>query len=102
MEVDALNVAKAKVDDRVVVFYDSASLLKVSFLLYVFPILCMIAGAVIGQKLTPFFGFSGPTLSVVGGIAFFLAAFGWIKFREKKIAGKDAYRPKVIRILKRS
>lgn len=101
MEVEALNVAAAKLDDRVVVRFDSASLLKISFLLYIFPVLSMIAGAVLGHLATPKLGFNGSTLSVVCGIAFFLLAFVFIKSREKKMAGKDTYRPKVVRILKR-
>ena len=100
MEVEALNTAGARVDDRVVIIFDSASLLKISFLLYVFPILCMIAGAVIGQRLAPLLGLAGPVGSVVCGILFFVLAFVIIKSQEKKLAGKSDYRPKVLRILK--
>lgn len=99
MEVEALNTIGARVNDRVVISFDSASLIKISFLLYVFPILCMIAGAVIGQRLAPRLGLDGALASVVGGILFFALAFCLIKSQEKRLAGKQDYRPKVVRIL---
>ena len=102
MIIEAVNLAGAKEGDLVVVDVDSASLLKVSFLLYVFPILCMLVGAVLGQLLTPALGFTGSGLPVAGGALFFALAFGFIKFKGNRMAGKDSYRPKVFRILKRA
>ena len=49
MEVEAFNTADARVGDRIVLNIKTASLLKATFLLYVFPILAMIAGEVLGQ-----------------------------------------------------
>ncbi len=100
MEVAALNTAGARVNDRVVISFDAASLVKISFLLYVFPILCMIAGAVLGQRLAPLPGLDESAASVVCGILFFALAFVIIKIQGKKLAGRSDYRPKVIRVLK--
>ena len=47
MEVKAINAAGAKVGDRIVMSFETASLLKATFLLYVFPILLLIIGAAI-------------------------------------------------------
>lgn len=102
MEVEAVNTVGAKVGDRVVINFDSASLLKISFLLYIFPILCMLAGAVSGQQLAPAFGLDPMLFSVILGIAFFILAFFFIRFKGNRMSKKDAYRPKVTRILKRS
>lgn len=102
MEIEALNAAGARVDDRVVINFDSAALLKISFLLYVFPILCLIAGAVLGQGLAPRLGLETGAVSVFGGVLFFALAFYVIKYQEKKLAAKSRYRPKVVRILKRA
>ena len=102
MEVEAINTVGAKVDDRVVINFDSASLLKVSFLLYIFPILCLLAGAVSGQQLAPTFGLNPTAFSVILGITFFILAFFFIRFKGDRMSKKDAYRPKVTRILKRS
>ena len=93
-------MAGARVNDRVVISFDAASLVKISFLLYVFPILCMIAGAVLGQRLAPLPGLDESAASVVCGILFFALAFVIIKIQGKKLAGRSDYRPKVIRVLK--
>ena len=52
MEVKAINQAGAKVGDRIVLLFETSSLLKATFLLYVFPILLLIIGAAIGQELS--------------------------------------------------
>ena len=71
MEVKAINSAGASVGDRIVLSFETASLLKATFLIYVFPIILMIAGAVLGQVLAPLIEFSPSGLSVLLGFAFF-------------------------------
>ncbi|MDM8549363.1 SoxR reducing system RseC family protein [Desulfobacterales bacterium HSG2] len=98
MEVEAINTAKAKVGDRVVIGFKDASLIKASFLIYIFPILSMIAGAVIGEKIAEVYGFTASALSVTGGFLFFLLAFLIVKSVGTKLSAKNEYRPKIIRI----
>lgn len=102
MEVQAVNTAGAQVGDRVVIRFESASLFKLSFLLYIFPILAMFAGALLGQIAAPFLGFDVTALSVTCAFLSFLLAFGLIRLGGNRLAQKDEYRPKVVRILKRS
>jgi sigma-E factor negative regulatory protein RseC len=102
MEVQAINTAGAQVDDRVVISFETASLFKLSFLLYIFPILAMFAGALLGQTAAPILHFDATTLSVVCALLFFLLAFGLVRLSGNRLAKKDEYRPKVVRILKRS
>ena len=102
MEVQAVNTAGAQAGDRVLINFRTASLLKLSFLLYIFPILAMFAGALLGQTATPFLNFDATALSVVCALLFFLLAFGLIRLGGNRLARKDEYRPKVVRILKRS
>ena len=45
MEVDAVNSVGAQVGDRIMLYFETGSLLKATFLLYIFPILCMLLGA---------------------------------------------------------
>ncbi|MDH3799027.1 MAG: SoxR reducing system RseC family protein [Desulfobacterales bacterium] len=99
MEVKAINSAGASVGDRIVLSFETASLLKATFLIYVFPIILMIAGAVLGQVLAPFIEFSPSGLSVLLGFAFFFSALFIIKARANKMAKKDAYQPKITKIL---
>ena len=102
MEVQAVNTAGAQAGDRVVINFRTASLFKLSFLLYIFPILAMFAGALLGQTAAPFLNFDVSALSVVCAFIFFLLAFGLIRLGGNRLAQKDEYRPKVVRILKRS
>ena len=102
MEVKAINEAGAKAGDRIVLSFETASLLKASFLLYVFPILLLIMGALIGQEVAPYFGFNPSGFSAVVGFSFFFGAVLIIKVRADKMARKKSYRPKVIKILHRS
>jgi sigma-E factor negative regulatory protein RseC len=99
MEVKALNTAGARIGDRIVLSFESAALLKATFLIYVFPIILLIIGAVLGQMLAPFIEFSPAGLSVVLGFAFFFTALFIMKVRANKMAKKDAYQPKIIKIL---
>ena len=99
MEVKAINEVGAKVGDRIILSFKTSSLLKASFLLYVFPILLLIVGAAIGQEIAPRFEFNPSGLAAIMGFSFFFAALLIIKTTADKLAKKNEYRPKVIKIL---
>lgn len=100
MEVQAINAAGGKVGDRVMLNFDTSSLLKASFLLYVFPIICMLAGAFVGMELAPRLDINSSKLSAIFGFLFFGLSVLFVKTTGNRMAQKDAYRPKIIRILK--
>ena len=100
MEVEALNDLGAKVGDRILLGIASTTLLKVSFLLYIFPVLLMLLGAVIGQKIALARGMDVSGLSAVFGFLSFLVAFCLIRLRGKRMARDQAYHPRIIKILK--
>jgi sigma-E factor negative regulatory protein RseC len=102
MEVAAINVVGAAIGDQVVVSIASAALLKASFLLYVFPIICMIAGAFAGNAAGPFFNMEESTASVVAAAVFFGISFVVIRYQGNRMAENQHYRPKIIRIKKPS
>jgi sigma-E factor negative regulatory protein RseC len=99
MEVKAINEVGAEVGDRIVLSFKASSLLKATFLLYVFPILLLIIGAAVGHKMAPKFDFNPSGFSAIMGFAFFFVALLIIKITANKLAKKNDYRPKVIRIL---
>jgi len=101
MEVEAINEAGAQVGDRIVLLFETGSLLKATFLLYVFPILLLIAGAALGQEIAPFIDFNPSGLSALTGFLFFIAAVLIVKVRANKMALKKEYRPKIVKILAR-
>ena len=100
MEVEAINVAGAKVGQKVVISFETSPLLKATFLLYMFPILFLLAGALIGDKMAPYFNVDASALSVVTGFLLFGLAMLFVISKGNKMAKKDEYRPKIVRILK--
>ena len=99
MEVQAINDAGAVIGDRVVIGFETSSLLKASFLIYIFPVLGLIIGAAVGQELAPMIGLNCAAASPLAGLLFFFLAFLIIRQKGNQLAKQNQYRPKVIRIL---
>ena len=99
MKVKAINLVGAKVGDRIILNFQTGALLRATFLLYVFPIICMIIGAFVGQKAASSMGYSPPVMSVVAGFLFFTIAVLVIKIKSDTMSRKQEYQPKIIRIL---
>ena len=102
MEVEAINRAGAKVGQKVVLSFDTSPLLKATFLLYVFPIITMLVGALIGQKMAISLNFDTSMLSAIMGFSFFGLTLLFVRSKGNKLAKKDEYQPKIIRIIKQS
>ncbi len=100
VEVEAINSAGAKVDDRVTISFETSSLLKVSFLVYMVPVLFLILGVVIGDKIAAILNYDQSIFSMLTGFLFLFAAFFVVKTKGKDLSQKEAYQPKIIRILK--
>jgi sigma-E factor negative regulatory protein RseC len=102
MEVEAINHAGARIGQKVVLSFDTSPLLKATFLLYVFPILTMIAGAFVGQQLAPNFNVDASFLSAIFAFLFFGLTIFFVRSKGNKLAKKDEYRPKIIRVIGQS
>jgi len=100
MEVEVINAAGASIGDQVIISFETSSLLKATFLLYVFPILCMFAGALIGQEIAPVLQIGVSASSAISGFLFFLVSIVFIKLKANKMGRQDQYRPRIIRIKK--
>jgi len=99
MEVEALNTAGARMGDRVVIGFDTGSLLKATFLIYIFPILALIVGAAVGQEAAPYLSLNPSATSIVFGFFLVFLSFLFIRVKGNRLATQEQYRPKVIRIL---
>ena len=97
--VEVENPVHARVGDRILLNVETASLLKASFLIYVFPILCMIAGAVLGQGAGVVAGLNPAWTSPMMAVIFFAGALFFMKSKGNRLAQSAAYRPKIVRIL---
>jgi len=100
MEVEAINAVGARVDDRVVLHMKSSALLKASFLLYIFPIMVMLAAALLGQHLAPNWDLNPSGLSATAGISAFILAFLFVRKKGNQMAKSQDYRPRIIRVVK--
>ena len=100
MEVEAINTAQAKPGDQVLLTLENQSLIKLSFLVYMFPILALIAGAALGQKVGPLLSINQELASFgLGAIAFGLA-FLVVRKKDKTLEQTGSTIPRVTRIIK--
>lgn len=100
MEVDAINMAGAQVGDRILLHFETASLLKATFLLYIFPILCMLFGASVGHWLSMKHGLNVSAVSAIAGFSCLILAFVMVRTKANKMAQNERYRPKIVKILR--
>jgi sigma-E factor negative regulatory protein RseC len=98
MEVEAINTADARVGDQIVLNIKTTSLLKATFLLYVFPILAMLAGAIIGQWIADMRGSDPSAMAALFAFGFFGLAFVVIRFTGRRLAKDNSYKPEIIKI----
>ena len=99
MEVKVINEVGAKVGDRIIMSFETGSLLKATFLVYMFPILLLIIGAVIGQETASYLNFNPSGFAAVTGFSLFFAALLIIRIKANQLAKKKEYRPKIIKIV---
>lgn len=101
MEVEALNDVGAVAGDQVQIRFDTGKLMGISFFIYIFPVLMLIAGAVLGQKMAPLYQMNESTASALAGFGFFGLAFLVIRLGGSALAGKREYQPRIAKIVSR-
>jgi sigma-E factor negative regulatory protein RseC len=101
MEVAAVNPIGARVGDRVVLRMATASLLKGSFLVYMFPILLLVAGAALGEWIARASG--GESSWPSAALGFGSLAVGLLLMRTiaRRLGEKAEYRPLISRVVGR-
>ena len=101
-EVEAINDVGAKAGDRIQMAINTGSLLKATFLLYIFPVLCMLAGGIAGHAIALRLRWDTSLLSALTAMACLAAAMLVVRFGGNRLAQKAAYRPRIIRIVDRA
>ncbi|MGD8834289.1 MAG: SoxR reducing system RseC family protein [Desulfobacteraceae bacterium] len=101
-EVEAVNLVNAKPGDLIQISLDTRALLQATFLLYIFPIICMLFGAFVGNTAGAAMGMAPSTVSLLMAIACFAAAMYMVRKRAGRMALKRKYQPKITRILGRA
>lgn len=98
MEVEAINTANARVGDRILLSIRTASLLKATFLLYVFPILAMLIGALAGQSVAHWRGSDPSATSALFAFLAFGLAFILIRITGRRLSSDTSYKPEIVKI----
>ena len=99
MEVDAINGAGARKGDRILLHFETASLIKACFLLYLLPVGFMLMGAILGHWLASKNGMNVSIVSAVSGFLSLFLSFAVIRSKANTLGKHDAYKPKIIKIL---
>lgn len=102
MEVAALNNIDAGPGDRVVVAMSTGSIVKATALLYVVPIIAMIAGAGIGEWLGPMVGVSSATAAACLSFGALGLTIWIVRGRANRLSQREQYQPRVHRVIERA
>ncbi len=91
------NTLNVGIGDQVVIGLETKPMLYLTFLLYVFPILMMIVGALIGDSTAVFFDISASTGAMIGGFIFFGLSYFFLRIKNKTLSKSRDYKPFLIR-----
>jgi sigma-E factor negative regulatory protein RseC len=98
-EVEAINLVGAQVGDRIQISIETGSLLKATFMLYVFPVICMLCGGLAGNRLSATMGLEPSPAAALGAAISFAGAMVVVRLGAGRMAVKTEYRPKITRII---
>ena len=101
MIVSAANPIRARVGDHIIVTFDTASLLKASFLIYVFQILAMLIGAAAGVSRAKMAGFNSSVTAALCSVVAFTVAIVFMKRKGNRLASRASYQPRITRVVRR-
>lgn len=91
---NTLNVGEG---DQVVIGLETGPVLFLTFLLYVFPIILLIIGAVIGDNIASLTQMNPSIVSMIFGFLFFGFSFYFIRKKNNSMSQEDKYKPFLVR-----
>ena len=100
--IEALNEVNAKEGDWVELSVPAGSFLRLSLVVYLFPVVALIVGAVIGNELGRVFGISSGFASVSGGILAIILIYFILRGVNRRSESSNRYRPRLTKILYRT
>jgi sigma-E factor negative regulatory protein RseC len=98
-EVEVDDPIGAMVGDRIQISISTASLIKATFLLYLFPVLCMLAGGIAGNAVAPRLDVDASVAAAIAAFLCLAAAMLVVRVGGNRMARKAKYRPRIVRIL---
>lgn len=97
MHVKVNNTLNVQKGDQVVIGLETKPLLFLTFLLYVFPVIMLITGAVIGNIAAPIFSIDSSLCSIFSGFLLFFIAFFILRKKNKTLSRQPQYKPFLVR-----
>ena len=91
---NTINVEKG---DSVIVGLETRPMLLLTFFLYVFPVIALTVGAIIGDKIAPSLHKDPSLVSMTIGFLFFGLAFGLIRLKNNSLSQKKELKPFLVR-----
>ncbi len=101
VEIEALNTAGGKIGDRVIVSMPTSSFLKITSLVYLFPVISLIAGSIAGLKLGQHYSYDPEMSSLLSGVILFVITFLIIKKIASRMGTQKKYMPEITKLLPR-
>ncbi len=98
-EVEVINEVGAKVGDRILIDIKTSAFLKATFLLYVFPIIGLMAGAMLGVQLAEHYAYDPSACSAAFGFAAFFLTVAIVRIQGNRMGRQRAYRPQILKVL---
>ena len=102
MEVEAMNTAGGAVGDRVLLALPSSSVVKMAFLVYMIPVICLVAGAVAGSRLASSLSLNSELTALGLAALGFAVAFLVVRKIGQAMGKKREYRPEIVKVLLRA
>lgn len=102
VELAMENSLHAGVGDVVEISISDSAMLKAVFVIYMVPVIGLIAGALIGQNLAPSVSMDPTTLSPLLGFAFLGVALLAVRIIGRRLGKLRQYLPRMVRIVKKS
>jgi len=97
MIVTVKNILNVEKGDHVVIGLETRPMLFLTFLLYVFPIILLLIGALIGNSLAPSFQMDPSFASMILGFLFFGLSFYIIRKKNNSLSENETYKPFLVR-----
>lgn len=91
---NTLNVAEG---DHVVIGLETRHMLFLTFLLYVFPIILLLIGALIGDNIASLLQMDATLSSLISGFIFFGFAFYVLRKKNNSLSKQNRYKPFLLR-----
>ncbi len=101
MIVKAENVAKARTGDEVEIYLNSKTKLKGLFMIYMFPVIGLLLGALSGKSLSTLIGLNGDLGTVLASFCGMAIAFLVARFLGFRMKENNELTPIVSRIIRR-